>query len=139
MEIFFNANPEFTKWMVSSGALQEPFVVVDVGVLGGENPRWHFLGDHLVVHGFDAIKEVIGDLSAKNKASNKSYHWFAIGNEDGEREFFFNPGNPTSSSVYMSSNPALQPRTVPVRRLDTLFKEGAIPKADFVKVDVEGF
>src|SRR4029079_16888893 len=106
MEIFFNANPEFTKWMVSSGALQETFVVVDVGVLGGENARWQFLGDHLVVHGFDAIKEVIGDLSAKNKASNKSYHWFAIGNEDGEREFFFNPGNPTSSSVYMSSNPA---------------------------------
>jgi FkbM family methyltransferase len=140
MEIFFNANPEFTKWMVSSGALQGPFVVVDVGVLGGENPRWHFLRDHLVVHGFDAIKEVIEDLSRKNAgASNKSYHWFAIGNEDGEREFFFNPNNPTSSSLYRGSDPMLQPRAVPVRRLDTLFKEGVIPAADFIKVDVEGF
>ena len=140
MEIFFNGNPEFTKWMVSSGALQEPFVVVDVGVLGGENPRWHFLGDHLVVHGFDAIKEVIEDLSEKNAgASNKRYHWFAIGNEDGEREFFFNPSNPTNSSLYRSSDPILQSRTVPVRRLDTLFKEGVISKADFIKVDVEGF
>src|SRR4051812_36066993 len=98
MEIFFNTNPEFTKWMVDTGALHETFVVIDIGVLGGESPRWQCLGDHLVVHGFDAIKEVIDDLSAKNKAGNKSYRWFAIGNEDGERDFFFNPNNPTSSS-----------------------------------------
>ena len=140
MEIFFNTNPEFTQWMVDTGALHEAFVVIDVGVLGGESPRWQFLGDHLVVHGFDAIKEVIDDLSEENaKASNKSYHWFAIGNEDGEREFFFNPNNPTSSSLYRGSDPMLQPRAVPVRRLDTLFKEGVIPAADFIKVDVEGF
>ena len=131
MDIFFNANPEFTKWMASSGALREPFVVVDVGVLGGENPRWHFLGDHLVVHGFDAIKEVIDDLSAKNaKAANKTYHWFAIGNEDGEREFFFKPSNPTNSSFYRVPDPELQSRAVPVRKLDTLLREGVIPKAD---------
>jgi FkbM family methyltransferase len=139
MEIFFNTNPEFTQWMVDTCALHEAFVVIDVGVLGGESPRWQFLGDHLVVHGFDAIKEVIDDLSAKNKASNKSYHWFAIGNEDGEREFFFNPNNPTSSSFDRGLNPSLQSRTVPVRRLDTLFGQGVIPKADFIKIDVEGF
>src|SRR4026208_442882 len=139
MEIFFNTNPEFTQWMVDTGALHEAFVVIDVGVLGGESPRWQFLGDHLVVHGFDAIKEVIDDLSAKSKASNKSYHWFAIGNEDGEREFFFNPNNPTSSSFDRGLNPSLQSRTVPVRRLDTLFGQGVIPKADFIKIDVEGF
>jgi FkbM family methyltransferase len=138
MDIFFNTNPEFTQWVVDTGALHETFVVIDIGVLGGESPRWQFLRDHLVVHGFDAIKEVIDDLSAKNKASNKSYHWFAIGNEDSEREFFFNPDNPTSSSLDRSSNPSLQSRTVPVRRLDTLFGQGVIPKADFIKVDVEG-
>ena len=140
MDIFFNTNPEFTRWIASSGALQEPFVVVDVGVLGGESPRWQFLGDHLVVHGFDAIKEVIDELSDKNaKASNKRYHWFAIGNEDGEREFFFKPSNPTNSSFYRGPEPELQSRRVPVRKLDTLFRDGVIPKADFIKVDVEGF
>ena len=140
MEIFFNTNPEFTQWMVSSGALREAFVVIDVGVLGGENPRWHFLGDHLVVHGFDAIKEAIDDLSQENaRAINKTYHWLAIGNEDGEREFFFKPSNPTSSSFYRGADPELQSRVVPVRKLDTLLKEGVIPKADFIKVDVEGF
>ena len=140
MDIFFNANPEFTKWIASSGALREPFVVLDVGVLGGENPRWHFLGDHLVVHGFDAIREVIDNLSAKNaKATNKTYHWFAIGNEDGEREFFFKPSNPTNSSFYKVPDPELKSRAVPVRKLDTLLREGVIPQADFLKVDVEGF
>jgi FkbM family methyltransferase len=140
MDIFFNTNPEFTRWIVSSGALREPFVVIDVGVLGGENPRWHFLGDHLVVHGFDAIREVVDELTARNSnASNKRYHWLAIGNEDGEREFFFKPSNPTNSSFYRVPDPELQSRTVPVRRLDSLLEEGVIPGADFLKVDVEGF
>lgn len=140
MDLFFNTNPRFTKWLAKSSALHEPFVVVDVGVLGGENPRWHFLGDHLIVHGFDAIKEVIEDLSQKNaKSPNKSFHWLAIGNEDGERKFFFKPSNPTNSSFYeVTSDLELQTRTVPVRRLDTLFKQGLIPVADFLKVDVEG-
>ena len=140
MEIFFNTNPEFTQWMVSTGALHETFVVIDVGVLGGESPRWQFLGDHLVVHGFDAIKEAIDELSEKNAGvSNRGYHWFAIGNEDGEREFFFKPSNPTNSSFYKDPDPELEPRAVPVRKLDTLLREGVIPKADFLKVDVEGF
>ena len=33
----------------------------------------------------------------------------------------------------------LEARTVPVRKLDTLLREGVIPRADFLKVDVEGF
>ena len=65
MDLFFNENPRFTKWLVASGGLREPFVVIDVGVQGGENPRWRFLGDHLIVHGFDAIKEAVDDLKKK--------------------------------------------------------------------------
>jgi hypothetical protein len=30
-------------------------------------------------------------------------------------------------------------RIVPIRRLDTLFAEGLVPRADFVKIDCEGF
>lgn len=134
-ELPFNLNPRFTTWLARSDALHEPFVLVDVGVLGGENPRWHFLGDHLVVHGFDASKEAVDDLS-QDAAANKYYHWFAIGDEDGERTFFFNPNNPSSSRF--GEFPAGQPRVVPVRRLDTLLKQGIIPKPDFLKVDVEG-
>src|SRR3974390_3940075 len=117
-ELAYNLNPRFTKWLAKSGILQEPFVLIDVGVLGGENQRWHFLGDHLVVHGFDASKEVVETLSKANAGSlSKHYHWFAIGNGDGEREFFYNPANPSSSSFF--EFPGTHRRTVPVRRLDT--------------------
>jgi FkbM family methyltransferase len=141
MDLLFNTNPRFTKWLIKSGTLQERFVLIDVGVQGGENPRWHFFGDHLVVHGFDAIEEVVDDLSRKHATSrNKFYHWIAIGNEDGARQFFFNPKNRTGSSFYEVVDPEIQQqaRTVPIRRLDSLLKEGVIPKADFLKVDVEG-
>ena len=139
MDLFFNENPRFTKWLVDSGGLREPFVVIDVGVQGGENPRGRFLGDHLIVHGFDAIKEAVDDLTRKNKAGNKTFHWLAIGDEDGEREFFYKPSNPTNSSFYEVSGSDVQSRTVPVRKLDTLLRDGIIPRGDFLKVDVEGF
>jgi FkbM family methyltransferase len=143
MDLFFNHDPRFTKWLVRSGALREPFVVIDVGVQGGAHPRWHLLGEYLIFHGFDAIKEVVEELTRRNsKVSNKTFHWLAIGNEDGEREFYFNPGNPTNSSFYQSFFQAAEPaqaRKVPVRKLDTLVRDGVIPSADFLKVDVEGF
>jgi hypothetical protein len=109
MDIFFNPNPRFTKWLVASGGLHEPFVVVDVGVFGGENPRCHFLGDHLIVHGFDAIKEAIDDLARQSvRSPNRPFHWFAIGNEDGDRKLFFKPGNPTNISL-RGSDQGLRP------------------------------
>jgi len=37
MDLGFNRKAEFTKWVVSAGLLTEPFVLIDVGVQGGEN------------------------------------------------------------------------------------------------------
>ena len=140
MELLFNTDAAFTRWIVRSGTLREAFVVVDVGVQGGVNERWHLLGDHLVVHGFDAVEEVIGALSQGDaRTPSIAYHALAIGNEDGDREFFVRRDDSTSSSFYRSSDPRLEPRTVPIRKLDTLLRTGVIPKADFLKVDVEGF
>lgn len=39
MDLHFNMSAAFTRWVVASGALREPFVVVDIGGQGGENPR----------------------------------------------------------------------------------------------------
>src|SRR5262245_47740190 len=112
MDLAYNTDPHFTQWLLASGSLREPFVVIDVGVQNGENPRWHAFGDHLIVHGFDAIKETVAALGEANRVPNRHYHWFAIGNEDGEREFFFNPSNPTNSSFYDAPNPLVESRTV---------------------------
>lgn len=148
MDLAFNAAAPFTRWVVSAGTLREPFVVIDVGVQGGENPRWQLLGDHLIVHGFDAISEVIEKLRNENaNKPNRYYHWLAAGSQDGLREFYFNSADPCSSSFYRQGHDRFQPdgarveqsRTVQVCRLDRLLVEGTIPRPDFLKVDVEGF
>src|SRR5262249_52154604 len=141
-----NRNAEFTKWVVSAGLLTEPFVLIDVGVQGGENNRWRPLDDCLVVHGFDPIEEVVQNLDRENRGrSNRYYHCMALGNTDGEQTFYFNPVNPTASSMYQQTpdrfglDPVEQRRIVPIRRLDSLLAEGVIPRADYIKIDVEGF
>src|SRR5215467_5131791 len=146
MDLGINHNAAFTKWVVSAGLLTEPFVLIDVGVQGGENIRWRPLGDHLVVHGFDPIEEVVQKLNAENRGrSNRHYHAIAVGNADGEQAFYFNSANPTASSMYRQGTGRFevetleQVRTVPIRRLDSLWADGVIPQADFVKIDVEGF
>ena len=146
MNLFTNANAEFTNWVVKAGLLREPFVLVDVGVQGGESPSWHRLGDYLVVHGLDAIEEAIDQLRKRTgHVPNRHYHRIAAGSADEERVFHFNPANPTASSMYAQGTSRFevpageQTRSVTVRRLDTLFAEGLIPQADFLKVDVEGF
>jgi FkbM family methyltransferase len=146
MDLAWNRNPEFTKWVVSMGLLAEPFVLIDVGVQGGENIRWRPLGDCLVVHGFDPIEEVVKDLTEANgNRPNRHYHCMALGNADGEQALYFNPANPTASSMYQQSagrfgvEMSEQRRVVPIRRLDSLWAEGVIPLADYIKIDVEGF
>jgi FkbM family methyltransferase len=145
-DLHFNANPRFTQWVVSKTILQEPFVVLDVGVQGDANPRWNFLGDHLVLHGFDPIAEVIDGLIKSNAGRrNRHYHNLAIGQTDEQTTFYFDAVNPTASSMY-SQGPSRferqsseQARHVTMRKLDTLYEQGVIPAADFLKVDVEGY
>jgi len=101
MDLHFDRKAAFTRWVVASGTLHEPFVVVDIGVQGGENVCWHLLGDHLVVHGFDAIEEVIDRLQRQNRGNpNRHYHWIVAGGADEEREFYCNAADRFSSSFY---------------------------------------
>ena len=144
-DLCFNKRAQFTRWVTREGLLHEPFVVIDVGVQGGANQRWELLGDHLVLHGFDAIAEVVAELQERNTAPNRYFHHFALGAADGERDFYFNPSNPFSSSMVRQGDSRFdiesgeEVRKVAVRRLDTLFAQGVIPRCDFLKVDVEGF
>src|SRR5262249_55518130 len=133
MDLAWNRNADFTKWVVSAGLLREPFVLIDVGVQGGKNARWRALGDHLVVHGFDPIEEVVQSLIAEERGRpNRHYHHMAVGNADGEQAFYFNSVNPFESSMYQQpaargdGGATEQIRMVPIRRLDGLLAEGVI-------------
>src|SRR5262249_27254557 len=146
VDLALNNNAAFSKWVVNRGLLTEPFVLIDVGVQGGEHIRWRPLDDCLIVYGFDPIEEAVQKLAEANKGRfNRHYHCMALGNADGEQRFYFNPVNPTASSMYQQATgrfgveTAEQHRMVPIRRLDSLLAEGVIPIADYIKIDVEGF
>jgi FkbM family methyltransferase len=122
--------------------------VIDVGVQGGEHPRWELLGDQVRVYGFDAISEAVDRIKKVNAdRPNRVYRATALGDEDGEREFFVGT-NTFSSSFYHADwsggvaahgDGAPGPRMVEIRRLDSLFAAGEIPAADYIKIDCEGF
>jgi FkbM family methyltransferase len=152
MDLFWNRDindeaPPFTAWAVANKLLREPFVVVDVGVQGGEHPRWKNLGEFAHVYGFDPIEEVIAGLNAARLDNpNRSYRTLAIGNEDGRRAFHVGAG--TFESSFFSAGPSetgehdgvlLGSRDVEIRRLDSLFAANELPPADYIKVDCEGF
>ena len=138
MDLYNHTNPLFTKWVVRDGLLSTPFVVVDIGVQGGEHPRWEFLDPYVEIHGFDAIAEVVQELNrATAGARLRRYHNIALGDEDGDRLFFVS-ANGFNSSFY-SADEFAEERIVPIRRLDTLYREGLLPRADYIKLDCEGF
>jgi FkbM family methyltransferase len=147
MDLYHHDNPPFTNWIIEGGLLHETFVVIDVGVQGGEHPRWSLLGDHVRVYGFDPISEAIDRLQREARP-NRVYRTLALGNEDGEREFyvpantfgasFFNDGSRREADQRRGEG-APGPRTVPVAKLDTLFAAGEVPPADFIKLDTEQF
>ena len=147
MDLSYNREPLLTPWVLRRGLLASPLVVVDVGVQGGVSPRWDHLPGGVEVHGFDALEEAVAPLRAEGRPKHH-YYATALGNEDGERELFLAP-EATASSFYASgpspydSSASVRrgsnSRRVPIRRLDGLMAEGTIPRADFIKIDCEGF
>jgi len=151
VDLYYNSNPCFTRWIVDNQLLEGAVVVIDAGCQGGMHPRWEFFGDYLDFYGFDPISEAIASLAQEKVTSGRrTYHPYALGDEDGERQFFVKPRahgssffhlNP-SSIIYRPKRPDpfdADVRNVAVRRLDTLLTDGVLPRADFIKLDCEGF
>jgi FkbM family methyltransferase len=146
MDLYHHSTAPFTQWIIANGFLREKFVVIDIGCQGGEHPRWALLGDAVEFYGFDPIQEVIDGLR-QAAPPRRRYFAIALGEADEEREFFVSPN--TFSSSFFGENGAETTngrdevrrgvRKVPVRRLDTLFDQGLVPKADYIKLDCEGF
>ena len=145
MDLYHHSNPPFTNWVMTNALLRENFVVIDIGCQGGEHPRWSFLRDKVEFYGFDPIEEAIKALRQEGKPRRK-YFELALGNDDGEREFFV-AGNTFSSSFFGAYSSASNgfaeiqrgSRKVSVRRLDSLFSEHLVPLADYIKLDCEGY
>ena len=145
MDLYHHSKPPFTNWVLAEGLLHENFVVIDIGCQGGEHPRWSLLGDKIDFYGFDPIREGVEALRSEGRP-RRTYFEVALGDTDGEREFFVS-NNTFSSSFFGAGGEALNGypeiergrRVVPVRRLDSLFGDGVVPPADYLKLDCEGF
>lgn len=113
--------------IAEAGALQEPFVLVDIGVRDGVHPRWKAFEPALEVYGFDAIAEV--------HSPNERHHYFklAIGDFDGECRF------DVPNNLYEARASSAGSVIVPIAKLDTLWSKNLLPPADFIKIDCEGY
>lgn len=146
MELYWNVDPALSKHIVARQLLSRPLVLADVGVLGGEHPRWRFLGTALAVHGFDASQAAVRELR-RHASPNRHYHWTALGAaDDGERELHVNVDSPGGSTFipvgpdrFSQRLPHYRSERVRMRSLDSLVTRGEIESPDFLKVDVEGF
>lgn len=114
-------------FIVRSGALDSPFVLVDIGVRNGIHPRWRPLEPVLHVYGFDAVAQI--------EPPNERHRYFtmALGERDGECSIDV-PHNLYEARV--APHGAVR---VAMARLDTLWANGVLPLADFIKIDCEGY
>jgi hypothetical protein len=69
-QLYNNDSPAFTTWVIENDLLEEPFVVIDVGVQGGPHPCWKHLKDNVRIYGFDAVPEVVEELNARKQPIN---------------------------------------------------------------------
>jgi FkbM family methyltransferase len=134
--------PTFTIKVCEKGILREPYRLIDVGVRGGLQDHWWFLGEHLEAWGFDPLfEEGVGPLIAANPFPNRiRYFNCGLSDEDGERDFCFVSDNPSSSFFGTDQGDRRlegEWQRCPVRRLDSLFADGTLGSIDFMKLDAE--
>jgi FkbM family methyltransferase len=115
------------RLIVESGALVTPFVLVDIGARDGLQRRWKPLEPELEVYGFDAAVRV------DPQSPHQHYFKMAVGERDGEARMEI-PANGYEARITPTGS-----ATVTMRTLDSLYADGTLPKADFVKIDCEGY
>jgi hypothetical protein len=126
MELFFNRNPQLTKWLVDPALCMSRS---SSSTWASKAARTRD-GDFWAITSFPRLRrhqEVVDDLSRQNaRLANKTFH--LCHRRRGRRaRVLFNPANPTNSSFYQARLLNNSPQ-VPVRTLDTLLAGGIIPQ-----------
>ena len=136
--------PYFTREICKRGILQEPFRLIDIGVLGGIGSHWFNFGDHLQAWGFDVLYEqgVKPLIEANPHPDRLHYLNIGLGEEDATKPFKWYPENPTASHFAASNGTDRVDETwqnVSICRLDSLYADGTIGAVDFMKMDAESY
>jgi FkbM family methyltransferase len=115
-----------------------PDVVFDIGASDGSWTRWALtLWPEARFVCFEPLAERRASLDAlaAEHPGRISIQPVGVGDADGDLSLGVTETLWESSFAY----PGLTQRTVPVRRLDGLLAQGAIPRPSFMKIDVQGF
>ena len=137
-------------WALTNN-LPRPLVYVDIGALWGvDNDQVRQLNamNRLTIIGFEPDEAECAKLARDNP--NNRYLPVGVGDEDGLRTFYITAFGACSSflepdlSAYNGLPQAEMYRVarsvnLPMRRIDTLVAERAMPQPDFLKIDVQGF
>ena len=120
----------------------EVATIIDVGAADGTSELYEAFPSAKII-AIDPINEQLDCLRTKLGDRAAEYIGAAVGREDGQVELYLDRDNALKSSLNqrteltMSEGP-LGTRTVPVRRLDDLFEEGAWQVPLALKIDTEG-
>jgi FkbM family methyltransferase len=131
--------------------LPGPLVYADVGVLWGvDNPVLQFLRDNRYVRviGFELDPGECERLQAAQP--NDLYLPFGVGDVDGTRSFYMTAFSACSSFLepdldsfrgapHVDLFRVVRTAELPMRRFDSVIREGTIPSIDFLKIDSQGF
>ena len=127
--------------LATSGLLDSPFCLYDVGAWSGVHRRWRALGQHLAGVGFDLDPDEMQRLAERDKdlTPNFEYRFGAVSNYNGNTTFDVREHARDNSLVTGAGNcKVIGQREVPVVTLDTFVLGEGRATPDFIKLDTEG-
>lgn len=158
---FFKHDPESVpifEYCSKEGLIDSDIIYVDVGCQKGIRKKWRHIENKSKFYGFDPVEEEIDQLKKYRTSTsgtffipkNSSWNAIALGKEDGSCKIYTHPGktqysgmdrdftkNSVSQTLGEEFAERISERIVPVRSIDSFFKDEGIDYIDYLKVDVE--
>lgn len=140
LEIFADRNFEPAMLEFIKSRLRADDIFVDVGANIGQHSLYaSYLCGH--VYSFEPIKRLYDQFSGsvfKNDILNITPYNYALGNEKKDLPIYSNEANMGGSSILVRDNKNFL-QNVKILRLDDVYEQMGITRADMMKIDVEGY
>jgi FkbM family methyltransferase len=145
-----NATPLMSNYLVRTvkAFAAEPVIILDIGARGGFNKEWAVFEDQCRIFCFEPDQQESARLSAE-VPSHVTYIPCAVGGKSG-RAILYETQFAASSGLFKTNMDyfgrllnrdnavVVAEHTVDVQTLDEILPAFAIPRPDFIKLDVEG-
>lgn len=123
------------------------FTLIDVGASGGIDRRWHLLGNRLFVIGFEPGEKEFQSLVERKEHKNIKYYNYCLAKETRQLKFFVYKNNRNASCLmpnyqFLNRFPMCERFNLMNEvyvNADTLDNTALAKKADFIKIDTEGY